>query len=110
MKDLKLLPKVLADFLSAQDKFDSDAFVKTFADNALVHDEGGEYRGSAEIKQWNEMTNQKYRTRMEPIAFEDSKDESILTIRMSGTFPGSPVEAKFHFVIKGGKIVSLRIE
>ena len=34
------LPKVLADLLSAQEKFDSESFVKTFADNAVVHDEG----------------------------------------------------------------------
>ena len=110
MIDIHSLPKVLADLLAAQSKFDSDDFVKNFTGDAVVHDEGGVYRGQKEIKQWNEATNRKYQTRMEPIAFEDNKDESTLTIRMSGTFPGSPVSARFHFVIKDNKITSLRID
>jgi hypothetical protein len=103
------LPPPLADFLAAQNNFDTVAFVKTFAPDATVHDEGGDYRGIAAIKRWNETTNEKYKTKMEPIAFEEKNDESILTILMSGTFPGSPLPAKFHFVLKEGKIVSLRI-
>ena len=110
MIDTKKLPGVLGELLAAQKNFDSGAFVKTFAENASVHDEGGDYHGTAAIKLWNEETNKKYQTRMEPIAFNDSKGESVLTIRMSGTFPGSPVEAKFHFVISDGKIISLRID
>lgn len=109
MIDTNKLPKVLAEFLSAQEKFDSTNFAKTFAANALVHDEGGKFRGTEEIKKWNEETNRKYQTVMEPLAFDESGKESILTIRMSGTFPGSPVIAKFYFVIKNNSIISLRI-
>jgi len=109
MTESNTLPKPLADFIAAQNEFNTDAFVKTFADNATVHDEGGDYRGSAEIKRWNETTNEKYKTKMEAIAFVQSGGESILTIMMSGTFPGSPLPAKFHFVLKEGKIASLRI-
>lgn len=109
MIDTNTLPKPLADFIAAQNEFDIDAFVKTFADNATVHDEGGDYRGRVEIRRWNETTNAKYKTKMEPIAFVQGSGESILTIMMSGTFPGSPLSAKFHFVLKEGKIASLRI-
>ena len=108
--DNNKLPKVLADFLAAQKEFNSDAFVKAFAGDATVHDEGGDYLGTAEIKLWNETTNAKYHTRMEAIAFEENNGENILTILMSGTFPGSPLEAKFHFIIKNEKIESLRID
>ncbi|HKC35308.1 MAG TPA: nuclear transport factor 2 family protein [Chitinophagaceae bacterium] len=109
MIDPNTLPKPLSDFITAQNEFNTEAFVKTFTDNATVQDEGGEYHRSAEIKEWFETTKGKYDTHMDPIAYEEKSNECIVTIMMSGTFPGSPLPAKFHFVLKKGKIASLRI-
>ena len=110
MIDPNTLPKPLADFVAAQNEFKTAAFLKIFADNASVHDEGGEYHGTVEIKEWFETTKNKYNTHMDPIAYEGNPNESILTIKMSGTFPGSPLSVKFYFSIKDAKIISLRIE
>ena len=33
------LPKIIADLLATQDKFDSKAFAESFSDDAVVHDE-----------------------------------------------------------------------
>jgi hypothetical protein len=62
------LPKVIADLIAAQDKYDSQAFAENFSDDAIVHDEGKTYYGKTEIRKWNEMTNSKYKTNYEPIA------------------------------------------
>ncbi len=109
MEALHTLPKPLAAFIAAQNDFNTDAFVNTFANNAAVHDEGNDYHGIEEIRRWIETTNDKYNTKMEPLAFIQSNGESVVTIRLSGNFPGSPLPVKFHFVLKDEKIASLRI-
>jgi hypothetical protein len=34
------LPKLIADLIAAQDKFDGKAFAENFSDDAMVYDEG----------------------------------------------------------------------
>src|SRR6267154_6768815 len=94
------LPKLIADLIAAQDKYDSKAFVETFSDDAIVHDEGKTYHGKTEIKKWNELTNSKYKTKYEPIEVTTNGDKIILTAEISGTFSGSPAIIKYHFETK----------
>src|SRR4026208_472392 len=103
------LPKVIADLMAAQDKYDSKAFAENFSDNAIVRDEGKSYHGKTEIRQWNEMTNAKYKTKYEPLEVTTEGDKIILTAKISGTFPGSPAMIKYHFETKNNKIISLHI-
>jgi hypothetical protein len=35
--------------------------------------------------------------------------ETILTVTLSGDFPGSPLAMRFHFTIRGDKIATLTI-
>jgi ketosteroid isomerase-like protein len=103
------LPSIIADLLTAQEKYDSKAFSECFSDDAVVFDEGKTYRGKKEIRQWNEMTNTKYKTKYEPLEISDTEDGIILTAKISGTFDGSPAIIKYHFETKNIKIASLRI-
>ena len=100
---------VIADLIAAQDKYDSKAFAENFTDDAVVQDEGKTYHGKTEIRQWNEMTNAKYKTKIEPVEVTNSDDKMILTAKISGTFPGSPAMIKYHFEMKDNKITSLHI-
>lgn len=100
---------VIADLIAAQDKYDSKAFAENFTDDAVVQDEGKTYHGKTEIRQWNEMTNAKYKTKIEPVEVTISDDKMILTAKISGTFPGSPAMIKYHFEMKDNKITSLHI-
>jgi ketosteroid isomerase-like protein len=104
------LPKLLADLLTAQGKYDSKAFAENFSDDAVVHDEGKIYHGKTEIRKWNEMTNAKYKTQYEPLEVSTNGDAITLTAKISGTFPGSPVTIRYSLETKDGKISSLRIE
>jgi len=103
------LPKVIADLIAAEDKYDSKAFTENFSDDAVVHDEGKTYHGKTEIRKWNEMTNSKYKTNYEPIEVTTDGDKIILSAKISGTFPGSPAIIKYHFETKNSKIISLQI-
>jgi hypothetical protein len=104
------LPKVIAALLAAQDKYDSKAFAEAFSEGAIVYDEGKTYRGRIEIRQWNEMTNAKYKTKYEPLAVTTAGNKINLTAKISGTFEGSPATIKYHFETKEGKIRSLQIQ
>src|ERR1700730_9667262 len=103
------LPKVVADLIAAQDKFDSKAFAENFSDEAIVQYEGKTYHGKKEIRQWNEITNAKYKTKYKPLEISTRGDEIILTTKVSGTFDGSPITLKYQFKLIGDKIISLRI-
>ena len=103
------LPQIITDLLAAQEKYDADSFSECFSNDAVVFDEGKIYRGKKEIRQWNEMTNTKYKTKYEPLEVTTEGDKIILAAKISGTFPGSPIIIKYHFETKHGKINSLRI-
>ena len=103
------LPKVIADLIAAQDKYDSHAFAEKFSDDATVHDEGKTYHGKTEIRQWNKMTNAKYKTKYEPLEVTTKGDKITLKAKISGTFPGSPAIIEYHFETKNSKITSLQI-
>ena len=103
------LPKIIADLIAAQDKYDSKGFADVFSEDAIVVDEGKTYRGRTEIRQWNEMTNAKYKTKYEPLEVTTEGSKIMLTARISGTFDGSPAIIKYNFETGGGKIKSLKI-
>src|SRR5258708_20703207 len=103
------LPQVIADLIAAQDKYDSKAFSEAFSTDAVVQDEGKTYNGRTEIRQWNETTNAKYKTKYEPLEIKSEGDKITLTARISATFEGSPAIIKYHFETKERKIRSLQI-
>jgi hypothetical protein len=109
MIEISKLPAVLAELVTAQNDHNSHAFAEVFSNNALVHDEGKEYSGKASIKAWNENTNKKYNTRLEPEALQEKGGEIILTVQVSGTFEGSPIVLEYHVHLKGSRIIYLNI-
>lgn len=103
------LSGVIQDLIKAQDDFDSIAYAKCFSDDAIVFDEGNTYKGKQEIETWISSANEKYHTVMKPLEFSETKHESILTVELSGSFPGSPIVVKYHFEIHDNKITSLKV-
>ena len=102
------LPKPIAIYLAA-DGGDSEAFSRCFAEHAVVRDEGHTYRGLAAIKQWKVEAKKKYQYSIEQLACVRKGNEVIVTNRLTGNFPGSPVDLQFVFGLDGDKIVSLEI-
>ena len=102
------LPKPIAAYFTA-DKGDSVAVAQCFTDNAVVKDEGHTYRGRAAIKQWKTDASTKYQYTSEPVACEQKGGKFVVTSRLTGNFPGSPVSLRFFFGLEGDKIVSLEI-
>ena len=102
------LPKPVAAYFTA-DKADSEAVSRCFTDHAAVKDEGHTYNGRAAIKKWKEDASAKYEYTCQPMTCEQKDDKFVITCRLTGNFPGSPVDLRFFFVLVGEKIASLEI-
>ena len=103
------LPRPIAIYLAAENRDDMEALAQCFAENAIVRDEGKTIAGLAAIKQWKAETKKKYQHTVEPLASVQKDDKTIVTNRLSGNFPGSPIELEFVFTLKGDKIAALLI-
>lgn len=103
------LPPVLAEYFAAANTDDPDRVAACFAQDALVHDEGGDYRGRGAIRSWAEEVRRKYRFHAEAIAVEETADRTIVTAHLTGNFPGNPVDLPYRFTLAGGLIAALEI-
>ena len=103
------LPTPIAIYIAAENGGDTEALADCFADDAVVRDEGQTIEGLAAIKQWKAETRRKYQHTIEPLMSAQKDDKTIVTTRLTGNFPGSPIELEFIFGLDGNKIVSLEI-
>lgn len=103
------VPEIIKALLNAQNVYDSNAYSELFTIIAIVHDEGRDHHGIAEIKKWNEATNKKYGVTLDPINFLKSDKQSILTVIVTGNFDGSPATLKYYFTFEDEKIKTLDI-
>ena len=102
------LPTPVANYFTA-DTSGSEAVAQCFTENAVVKDEGRTFKGRAAIRQWKADASAKYQYKSEPFMCEERDGQVIVTSRLTGNFPGSPVNLRFFFRIEGDKIESLEI-
>lgn len=96
-------------YIDAENRGDAEGLAQCFADDAIVRDEGRTIEGLAVIKQWKAETRKKYQHTIEPLASAQKDGKTIVTNRLTGNFPGSPIELEFVFTLDGRKIASLEI-
>ena len=102
------LPEPIAAYFDA-DKGDAEALARCFTKQAVVKDEGQTHTGLAAIKAWKSAASAKYTYTSEPFAMDQTDGGHVVTSRLTGNFPGSPVNLRFAFRIERGKIASLEI-
>jgi hypothetical protein len=103
------LPENIEGFIKAQNELDSTAFANYFTAHATVSDEGSSYLGREEIKQWIQEATEKYNMQVTPIDFTQTGTKGTLTVKASGTFPGSPAVMYYHLNLEDALISSLKI-
>ena len=103
------LPAPIAIYVAAENRGDTEAMAECFAEDAVVRDEGQTIEGLAAIKKWKAETKKKYQHTVEPLASVQKDGKTIVTNRLTGNFPGSPIALEFVFTLAGDKIVSLEI-
>jgi SnoaL-like domain len=102
------LPQPVVSYFAAN-KGDMEAFSRCFTENAVVQDEGKTYRGLGAIKEWKANASTEYQYTSVPFASEVKDGKIIVTSRVTGNFPGSPVDLRYFFQLNGNKIASLEI-
>lgn len=103
------LPEPIAAYFEA-DKRHGEAVARCFTNQGVVKDEGQTHSGPAAIKAWKTAASAKYSYISEPFAVEQKEGRYIVTSRLTGNFPGSPVNLRFSFHLERGKIASLVIQ
>ena len=102
------LPEPIAAYFEA-DKRGGDAVARCFTRQAVVKDERRTHSGHDAIKAWKTAASAKYFYVAEPLALEQKEGRFIVTSRLTGNFPGSPVDLRYAFRLERGKIASLDI-
>ena len=102
------LPKPIAKYFAA-DRGDENAVAECFTENAIVVDENHTHTGRQAIRRWKESATTQYKYTSKPIASEEEGGKTVVTSRLTGDFPGSPVVLRYVFELDGDRIASLEI-
>jgi hypothetical protein len=103
------LPPSIALYISAANQGATQSVKDCFTEDAMVKDEGKTFRGIEEIQEWIADTKARYRHTIEPLAVRHEGLSTIVTSRLTGTFPGSPIEVPFKFTLRNSQIARLEI-
>lgn len=103
------LPKAVAAYFTA-DREGGAAIARCFTDRGVVKDENEAHTGHAAIAAWKDAAAAKYNYTSEPIAVSEQDGQIVVTGRVVGDFPGSPVDLRYFFTLEGERIATLEIK
>jgi ketosteroid isomerase-like protein len=103
------MPEPIAQYMAAEEAKDADALSRCFTEDGTVHDEGQDYHRRHSIRQWKHAVDAKYRYVLQTVNVQTFGDLVTVRARLTGEFPGSPVELDHIFKLSKDKIVSLEI-
>ena len=103
-----ILPPSLVAYLNSEATTDVESLANCFAADAVVHDEGRAIRGLDAIKAWKNAKT-KYQYTVKPLDAVQDQATVTMRARLSGKFPGSPIEVTYRFVLVNDKIALLEI-
>ena len=101
------LPPPLDAYFAAANRGDRAAMADLFAETAAVRDEGETHVDPSAIRGWLDRVGASYDPRYVIQGVESAAEASVVTVEVSGTFPGSPIVLRQRFVTDGERITSL---
>jgi ketosteroid isomerase-like protein len=104
------LPPIIQSYIDASNAHDVKSILNCFTGDAAVRDENTTHRGKVDIERWASETIEKYKFHFKPLSAEDRANETVVSVEVSGSFPGSPVTLDYHFTVANEKISSLIID
>jgi hypothetical protein len=103
------LPRPIEIYFESDKARDAEALARCFTADARVHDEERTHEGLAAITAWRIEARQKYEYTVEPLQAVQRDGKTVVTARVSGNFPGSPVTLAYAFELDRDQITSLEI-
>lgn len=108
---MSTLPQAVGQYHDAHDRDDVEAALATFTPTATVKDDGHEYNGPDEIRDWLARASTQFTYTRTLTGAEVIDDNTWLVINhLEGDFPGGVVDLRYRFVLLGGLISELEIE
>jgi len=104
------LPPLIQRYIDASNTHDVRSILACFNDDAVVRDENETHRGKTDIERWITTTIQKYNFQFKPLSSQERENDTLVSVEVSGTFPGSPISLDYHFAIAHDKIACLTID
>lgn len=108
MSDIQATGPIAA-YVAGANAQDPEAVAACFNEGAVVRDEGRERQGVAAIREWAEEVSRKFRPTVEVLDVAETDGRTVVAGRVSGDFPGSPIDLHYAFALAGGKIDRLEI-
>jgi SnoaL-like domain len=104
------IPEVIQRYQDAHDRHDVEGALAAFSAEATVHDEGQQWRGTTEIRNWLNKTSSEYTFTRTLLSVETTGAGSWeVRNRLEGNFPGNVVDLRYRFALDGDKITNLII-
>ncbi len=101
------LPEPVAAYFAAEHK--PEALARCFTSQAVMKDDGHTYVGVDAIKAFMAAASAKYSATSIPFASEREDGFQIVRAKVTGNFPGSPIDFSYRFRLERGLIASLEI-
>jgi hypothetical protein len=102
------LPEPIAAYFAA-DKLNPEAIARCFTAQAVVKDEGRTHTGTDAIKAWKAAASNAYTYTVNPFSLDQKGSSHAVRSRVTGNFPGSPIDLQYDFRLERGLIASLEI-
>jgi len=107
---MNTLPHAVTQYQDGHDRDAVDAALAKFAPTATVKDDGHEYQGQGEIRDWLATASTQFTYTRTLISAEPVDDDAwLVTNHLEGDFPGGVVDLRYRFVLDGGLIAELEI-
>ena len=103
------LPPAIAAYFDAAPDGDAVALGKVFTSDAHVHDESHDYDGIDAIQAWRIDTDAKTPSTARPLELVDHDGRLVVSVEVTGTFPGSPITLTHTFTLVDARVASLDI-
>ena len=104
------IPEIIRTYQDAHDRRDITTALAAFAASATVTDEGHQYYGTDEIRDWLTKTTTEYRYTRTLLSADAIDNETwLIRNRLEGNFPGNVVDLRYRFELIRNLIIALVI-
>ncbi|MFG6415927.1 nuclear transport factor 2 family protein [Roseateles sp. DC23W] len=101
------LPAPVAAYFAAE--HNPEALSRCFTPHAVMKDDGHLHEGREAIKSFMAEASAKYGATSVPITCDREEGVEVVRAKVSGNFPGSPIDLSYRFRLERGLIASLEI-
>lgn len=102
-------PEPVRRYFEAEQAADTSRMADYFAEGAVVRDEGRTHVGVPAIQAWKRDAKATTSYQVTPLKAEQAGEQLVVTGRVEGDFPGSPVNLRYFFALSDDRITGLEI-